>query len=77
MSIVRTLVYRFRGKDYPTFAKAKDAAENAVYLFLRERMIVRGFSESEAFKVATILCDYRNDFAALLNYPDTDLHEQE
>ena len=70
--IAREVVYTYQGKVYPTFAKAKDAAESAVAKFLETRLHALGFSASEAFKVAQVITDSRREMHALLSYPDTE-----
>lgn len=72
MSIQQVTVYRFNGKDYASFAKAKDAAEDRVVKLLTRLMIELGFSANEAFKVAQALIANKGELEILLQYPTTE-----
>lgn len=72
MSIKAVTVYRFQGRDYPTFDKAKDVAETRVAQFLQSQLVSKGFTANEAFKVAVTVIECKAQMLRLLDYPDTD-----
>jgi hypothetical protein len=70
--IERVTVFRFNGTDYPTFEKAKDAAEDRVARYVNGHLTAIGFTANEAFKVSQFLIDNKEALMKLMNFPTTE-----
>jgi hypothetical protein len=74
--IERVTVFRFNGTDYPTFAKAKDAAEDRVARYVNGHLTSIGFTANEAFKVSQFLIDNKEALMKLMNFPTTEPEQE-